>query len=84
MAVDSGAALWWYYPQPDCSGERSSRVRTCVTVIRMMGTPAAIAGAPHNASIVAANGYLFVNSGYGIIGGQTSGNMCLAFHVRPH
>ncbi len=25
-----------------------------------------------NASIVAANGYLFVNSGYGIIGGQTA------------
>jgi len=39
-------------------------------------------GALDNASIVAANGYLFVNSGYGIIGGQMPGNLFLAFHVK--
>ena len=39
-------------------------------------------GALDNASIVAAHGYLFVNSGYGLIGGQTPGNLFLAFHVK--
>jgi polyvinyl alcohol dehydrogenase (cytochrome) len=124
VAVDSGTVLWSYYPQPDCSGERKSRVRTCATVTGMTGAPAVIAGAVvegsadgflrafdantgellfqydttqpvttangvpgtggalDNASIVAANGYLFVNSGYGIIGGQMPGNLFLAFHVK--
>jgi polyvinyl alcohol dehydrogenase (cytochrome) len=36
-------------------------------------------GAIDNASIVAANGYLFVNSGYGLMGGQRAGNVFLAF-----
>lgn len=36
-------------------------------------------GAIDNASIVAANGYVFVNSGYAIIGGQRAGNVFLAF-----
>jgi len=39
-------------------------------------------GAIDNASIVAANGYVFVNSGYAIIGGQRAGNVFLAFR-RP-
>jgi len=39
-------------------------------------------GSIDNASIVAAHGLLFVNSGYGLIGGQTPGNVFLAF--RPH
>ncbi len=124
VAVDSGTVLWSYYPQPDCSGDRKARVRTCATVTGMTGAPAVIAGAVvegsadgflrafdantgellfqydttqplitangvpgkggalDNASIVAANGYLFVNSGYGIIGGQTPGNLFLAFHVK--
>jgi polyvinyl alcohol dehydrogenase (cytochrome) len=124
VAVDSGTVLWSYYPQPDCSGDRKARVRTCATVTGMTGAPAVIAGAVvegsadgflrafdvntgellfqfdttqplttangvpgiggalDNASIVAANGYLFVNSGYGIIGGQTPGNLFLAFHAR--
>ncbi len=124
VAVDSGRVLWSYYPQPDCSGARQARVRTCATVTGMTGAPAVIAGAVvegsadgflrafdvntgellfqfdttqplstangvpgnggalDNASIVAANGYLFVNSGYGIIGGQTPGNLFLAFHAR--
>ncbi len=41
------------------------------------------AGALDNASIVAANGYLFVNSGYGIIGGQSAGNLFWPFTPRP-
>ncbi len=126
VAVDSGTVLWSYYPQPDCSGERKARVRTCATVTGMTGAPAVIAGAVvegsadgflrafdvntgellfqfdttqpvttangvpgiggalDNASIVAANGYLFVNSGYGIIGGQSPGNLFLAFHTKTH
>jgi polyvinyl alcohol dehydrogenase (cytochrome) len=39
-------------------------------------------GAIDNASIVAASGYLFVNSGYGLMGGETPGNVLLAFR-RP-
>jgi polyvinyl alcohol dehydrogenase (cytochrome) len=126
VAVDTGTVLWSYYPQPDCSGGRRTRVRTCATVTGMTGAPAVIAGAVvegsadgflrafdantgellfqydtttplttangvpgvggalDNASIVAANGYLFVNSGYGLIGGQTAGNLFLAFHVKAH
>jgi polyvinyl alcohol dehydrogenase (cytochrome) len=126
VAVDSGTVLWSYYPQPDCSGDRKARVRTCATVTGMTGAPAVIAGAVvegsadgflrafdvntgellfqfdttqpvttangvpgvggalDNASIVAANGYLFVNSGYGIIGGQSPGNLFLAFHTKAH
>jgi len=125
VAVDSGTVLWSYYPQPDCSGDRQARVRTCASVTGMTGAPAVIdgavvegsadgflrafdantgellfqfdttrplktangvagnGGALDNASIVAAHGYLFVNSGYGIIGGQTPGNLFLAFHARP-
>lgn len=39
-------------------------------------------GAIDNASIVAANGYLFVNSGYGLMGGQRAGNVFLAFRKK--
>jgi polyvinyl alcohol dehydrogenase (cytochrome) len=39
-------------------------------------------GAIDNASIVAANGYVFVNSGYAIIGGQRAGNVFLAFRRK--
>ena len=125
VAVDSGTVLWSYYPQPDCSGDRKTRVRTCASVIGMTGAPTVIAGAVvegsadgflrafdvnngellfqfdttqpvttangvpgsggalDNASIVAAKGFLFVNSGYGIIGGQTPGNLFLAFRAKP-
>jgi polyvinyl alcohol dehydrogenase (cytochrome) len=40
-------------------------------------------GAIDNASIVAANGYVFVNSGYGLMAGQTPGNVFLAFRAKP-
>jgi polyvinyl alcohol dehydrogenase (cytochrome) len=39
-------------------------------------------GAIDNASIVAVNGYLFVNSGYGLLGNQTPGNVFLAFRPK--
>lgn len=39
-------------------------------------------GAIDNASIVAANGQVFVNSGYGLMGGQRAGNVFLAFRAR--
>ena len=39
-------------------------------------------GAIDNASIVAANGYLFLNSGYGRMGGERAGNMFLAFRRK--
>lgn len=39
-------------------------------------------GAVDNASIIAANGYLFVNSGYALIGGQRAGNVFLAFRRK--
>lgn len=39
-------------------------------------------GSIDNASIVATNGYVFVNSGYALIGGQTGGNVILAFRTR--
>ncbi len=39
-------------------------------------------GAIDNASIIAANGYLFVNSGYGLMAGQRVGNVFLAFRKR--
>jgi polyvinyl alcohol dehydrogenase (cytochrome) len=39
-------------------------------------------GSIDNASIVAAGGYLFVNSGYGLMGGQTGGNVFLAFRAQ--
>jgi polyvinyl alcohol dehydrogenase (cytochrome) len=39
-------------------------------------------GSIDNASIVATNGYVFVNSGYALIGGQTPGNVILAFRAK--
>jgi polyvinyl alcohol dehydrogenase (cytochrome) len=39
-------------------------------------------GAIDNASIVAGNGYVFLNSGYGLMAGQTPGNVFLAFRRK--
>jgi polyvinyl alcohol dehydrogenase (cytochrome) len=63
------------------SGELLFQFDTTQPLTTANGVPG-IGGALDNASIVAANGYLFVNSGYGIIGGQTPGNLFLAFHAR--
>lgn len=40
-------------------------------------------GAIDNASVVAAKGLLFVNSGYGLMGGQRAGNVFLAYRRKP-
>ena len=39
-------------------------------------------GGIDNASIVATNGLVFVNSGYGLMGGQGAGNVFLAFRRK--
>ena len=124
-AVDAatGKVLWTFAAQPDCSGDRQQRVRSCSSNIGLSGAPTVIDGAviagsldgflrvldaksgnvlfsydtakkfdslngiPGNggaidsASIVAANGTLFVASGYGMFG-QPPGNVLLAFRVR--
>jgi polyvinyl alcohol dehydrogenase (cytochrome) len=122
--VDTGEVEWSFEPQPDCSGDRSSRVKSCGGGIGLSGAPTVIdgavvvgsldgflrafdaksgeqlfsydtardfdtangvpgkGGAIDNASIVAANGYVFVNSGYGLFPNQTPGNVFLAFRVR--
>ncbi len=121
--VDGGAVAWTYSAEPDCTGERAARVKSCTTNIGFSGAPtvldgavisgsldgflhafdaktgellfkfntarpfdtlngvAASGGAIDNASIVAANGLLFVNSGYGMFG-QTPGNVLLAFKAK--
>ena len=120
--VTSGEVLWTYTSQPDCSGERQTRVRGCSNNIGLSAAPTAIdgaviagsldgflrafdaktgevlfqfdtarkfdtlngieanGGAIDSASITAAKGYLFVNSGYGMFG-QPAGNVFLAFRV---
>jgi polyvinyl alcohol dehydrogenase (cytochrome) len=122
--VDTGDVLWSYVSQPDCSGDRPTRVTGCDRAIGFSGAPTVIDGAVlqgsvdgylrvfdaasgevlfqydtarsyetvngvagkggsiDNASIVAANGYVFVNSGYALIGGQTAGNVMLAFRAK--
>ncbi|MEP7247442.1 MAG: PQQ-binding-like beta-propeller repeat protein [Gammaproteobacteria bacterium] len=52
--------------------------RTFLTLNSVVGK----GGAIDNASIVAANGYVFLNSGYGLLGGQTPGNVFLAFRRK--
>jgi polyvinyl alcohol dehydrogenase (cytochrome) len=39
-------------------------------------------GAIDNASIVATNGLVFVNSGYALMAGQPAGNVLLAFRPK--
>lgn len=123
--VDTGQVAWSYLPQPDCSGDRPTRVRNCAGGIGLSGAATVIdgavftgsldgflrafdadtgkllfeydtarsyrtlngvpgqGGAIDNASIIAANGYVFVNSGYGLLGNQTPGNVFLAFRAKP-
>lgn len=122
VKADSGEVLWSFAAEPDCSGDRQARVKSCGTNIGLSAAPAVIDGAVvegsldgflrafdaktgevifqfdtartfetlnaveahggsiDSASITAANGYLFVNSGYGMFG-QLAGNVLLAF--RP-
>jgi polyvinyl alcohol dehydrogenase (cytochrome) len=123
VRIDTGAVEWTYSAQPDCSGKRAERVKSCATNIGFSGAPTVIDGAVisgsldgflhafdaktgellfkfdtarpfdtvngvtasggsiDNASIVAANGMLFVNSGYGLFG-QIPGNVLLAFKPK--
>ncbi len=122
--VDTGKVDWSFVPQPDCSGDRATRVKNCAGGIGLSGAATVIdgavlagsldgflrvfdaasgallfkydtardydtlngvpgkGGAIDNASIVAANGYVFVNSGYGLMAGQTPGNVFLAFRAK--
>jgi polyvinyl alcohol dehydrogenase (cytochrome) len=121
--VDTGKVLWTFVAEPDCSGDRQARVRSCGNNIGLSAAPMVIDGAVvaggldgllrafdaktgdllfkfdtarefetlngvkgnggsiDAASMVAANGYLFVNSGYGMFG-QLPGNVMLAFKPR--
>ena len=124
VEVDTGRVAWSFEPQPDCTGDRPTRIRNCAGGIGLSGAATVIdgavlagsldgflrafdaatgkvlfqydtarefdtlngvpgkGGAIDNASIVAANGYVFVNSGYGLLGNQTPGNVFLAFRTR--
>ena len=119
----TGDVLWTYTAEPDCSGDRQTRMRTCANNTGLSGAPTVVdgaviagsldgflrvfdsktgavfyqfdtarkfdtingvpgtGGAIDNASIVAANGYLFVASGYGMFG-QAPGNVLLAFRPK--
>jgi len=121
--IDTGEVAWTFVAEPDCTGERQTRVRGCATNIGMSGAPTVVdgvviegsvdgfiraldastgkvlfkfdtarefetvngvkgsGGAIDSASIVAANGYLFVTSGYGMFG-QMPGNVLLAFKPK--
>ena len=121
--VNTGEVLWTFTAEPDCTGDRQSRMRSCANNIGLSAAPTVIDGAvvagsldgflraldaktgqvlfkfdtarsfetvnnvPANGgsidsvSIVAANGYLFVNSGYGMFG-QAPGNVMLAFKPK--
>lgn len=121
--ADTGEVLWTFAAEPDCSGDRQTRVRGCSSNIGLSGAPTVIdgavlqgsldgflrafdaktgkvlfqfdtarefetlngvkgnGGAIDNASIVAANGYVFVTSGYGMFG-QMPGNVLLAFKPK--
>ncbi len=121
--ASTGEVLWRFAAEPDCTGDRPTRVRNCASGIGLSGAPTVIdgavaqgaidgylrvfdaktgavlftydtarkfatingvpgeGGAIDNASIVAANGQLFVASGYGMFG-QPPGNVLLAFRPK--
>jgi polyvinyl alcohol dehydrogenase (cytochrome) len=123
VEATSGKVLWTFAAEPDCSGDRQARVRSCNSNIGLSGAPTVIdgavvegaldgilrvfdtktgavlfkfdtaqkfdtingvpgtGGAIDSASIVAANGQLFVASGYGMFG-QPPGNVLLAFRPK--
>jgi len=119
----TGAVKWVFATEPDCAGERRTRVPSCARMYGFSTAPAIIDGAVVEggldgylyvldardgrqlwkydtavpmqglngvpgkggsidaASITAADGLLFVNSGYGVFG-ETAGNLILAFRAR--
>jgi polyvinyl alcohol dehydrogenase (cytochrome) len=121
--VSTGEVLWTFVAEPDCSGDRQARMRSCQNNIGLSAAPSVIdgavfagsldgflrafdaktgavlfqfdtarefetvngvkgnGGAIDAASIVAANGMVFVTSGYGMFG-QVPGNVLLAFKAK--
>jgi polyvinyl alcohol dehydrogenase (cytochrome) len=121
--IDTGEVAWTFAAEPDCTGDRQTRVKSCASNIGLSGAPTVIDGAVVEgsldgllrafdaktgavlftfdtarefdtlngvkanggsidaASIVAANGYVFVTSGYGMFG-QMPGNVLLAFKPK--
>jgi polyvinyl alcohol dehydrogenase (cytochrome) len=45
VKVDTGEVLWSFAAEPDCSGDRQARVRTCATNIGLSGAPTLVDGA---------------------------------------
>jgi polyvinyl alcohol dehydrogenase (cytochrome) len=45
VKIDTGEVLWTYVAQPDCSGDRAARVKSCGTNIGLSAAPAVIDGA---------------------------------------
>jgi polyvinyl alcohol dehydrogenase (cytochrome) len=121
--INTGEVAWAFVAEPDCTGDRQTRVKSCASNIGLSGAPSVIdgavvegsldgfirafdaktgavlfsfdtarefttvngvkgaGGAIDAVSIVAANGYLFVSSGYGMFG-QMPGNVLLAFKPK--
>jgi polyvinyl alcohol dehydrogenase (cytochrome) len=63
------------------TGEMLFQYDTARTYETVNGVPGK-GGAIDNVSIVAAKGYVFVNSGYGLLGNQTPGNVFLVFRAK--
>ena len=55
VKIDTGEVLWTYTVQPDCSGDRQTRVKSCATNIGLSAAPAVIDGAVVEGSL---DGYL--------------------------
>jgi polyvinyl alcohol dehydrogenase (cytochrome) len=80
-AVISGSLDGFLRAFDAASGELLFQYDTSRSFDTLNGVPGK-GGAIDNASIVAAKGYVFVNSGYGLMAGQSPGNVFLAFRAR--
>ena len=45
LSIDTGNVLWTFTAEPDCSGDRQTRVKSCATNVGLSGAPAVIDGA---------------------------------------
>ena len=45
LSIDTGKVLWTFTAEPDCSGDRQTRVKSCATNVGLSGAPAVIDGA---------------------------------------
>jgi polyvinyl alcohol dehydrogenase (cytochrome) len=80
-AVISGSLDGFLRAFDAASGEILFQYDTSRNFDTLNGVPGK-GGAIDNASIVAGQGYVFVNSGYGLMAGQTPGNVFLAFRAK--